>query len=162
MGSGLILKIVASHRGGGDSGGFAAGVGRFGGPSLPIGFERRCCAKFTPIPSNRHKSTKCAGSANVPGGSLHHLTQVKQSRIYGHMKTTIELPDAILERTKVAAAHRRTSMKNLVIQGLEMVLQNEVVPAQPAEALARLRGGYHLGAHPMTSQRGRSRVSSLF
>ena len=71
------------------------------------------------------------------------------------MKTTIELPDAILERTKVAAAHRRTSMKNLVIQGLEMVLQNEVVPAQPAqpaEALARLRGGYHLGAHPMTRE----------
>jgi hypothetical protein len=65
------------------------------------------------------------------------------------MKTTIELPDAILERTKVAAAHRRTSMKNLVIQGLEMVLQNEVVPAQPAEALARLRGGYRLGGHPM-------------
>jgi len=45
------------------------------------------------------------------------------------MKTTIELPDAILERTKVAAARRRTSMKNLVIQGLEMVLQNEVTPA---------------------------------
>jgi hypothetical protein len=40
-------------------------------------------------------------------------------------------------------------MKNLVIQGLEMVLQNEVVPAQPAEALARLRGGYRLGGHPM-------------
>ena len=68
------------------------------------------------------------------------------------MKTTIELPDAILERTKVAAAHRRTSMKNLVIQGLEMVLQNEVVPAQPAEALARLRGGYHLGDRPMTRE----------
>ena len=50
------------------------------------------------------------------------------------MKTTIELPDAILERTKVAAARRRTSMKNLVIQGLEMVLQNEVAPAAPAES----------------------------
>jgi len=85
-------------------------------------------------------------------GSLYHLTQPKWSRIYGHMKTTIELPDAILERTKVAAARRRTSMKNLVIQGLEMVLQNEVVPAQPAEALARLRGGYHLGAHPLTRE----------
>jgi hypothetical protein len=66
------------------------------------------------------------------------------------MKTTIELPDAILERTKVAAARRRTSMKNLMIQGLEMVLQEEPVAASPAEALARLRGGYHLGGHPMT------------
>jgi hypothetical protein len=65
------------------------------------------------------------------------------------MKTTIELPDAILERTKVAAAHRRTSMKNLVIQGLEMVLQEETVAALPEEALARLRGGYRLGGHPM-------------
>lgn len=68
------------------------------------------------------------------------------------MKTTIEIPDAIFDRTKVAAAQRRTSMKNLVIQGLEMVLQNEVVPAQPMEALARLRGGYHLGGRPMTRE----------
>ena len=60
------------------------------------------------------------------------------------MKTTIELPDAILERTKVAAARRRTSMKNLMIQGLEMVLQEETVAAPPEEALARLRGGYRL------------------
>ena len=44
IGSGL--KIVASHRGGGDSGGFAAGVGRLGDPSLPIGFERRYRAKY--------------------------------------------------------------------------------------------------------------------
>jgi hypothetical protein len=73
-----------------------------------------------------------------------------QYYIYGHMKTTIELPDAILERTKVAAARRRTSMKNLIIQGLEIVLQNEAASAPPAEALARLRGGYHLGGHPMT------------
>ena len=80
------------------------------------------------------------------------VDKTEWGRIYGHMKTTIELPDAILERTKVAAARRRTSMKNLVIQGLEMVLQNEVVPAQPAEALARLRGGYHLGDRPMTRE----------
>ena len=57
------------------------------------------------------------------------LEKTEWGRIYGHIKTTIELPDAILERTKVAAAHRRTSMKNLVIQGLEMVLQKEVDPA---------------------------------
>ena len=80
------------------------------------------------------------------------LPSVQYGHIYSHMKTTIELPDAILERTKVAAARRRTSMKNLVIQGLEMVLQNEVPPAQPTEALARLREGYHLGGHPMTRE----------
>ena len=80
------------------------------------------------------------------------FTTVQYGHIYSHMKTTIELPDAILERTKVAAARRRTSMKNLVIQGLEMVLQNEVAPAPPAEALARLRGGFHLGGQPMTRE----------
>ena len=80
------------------------------------------------------------------------LTPLQYGHIYSHMKTTIELPDAILERTKVAAARRRTSMKNLVIQGLEMVLQDEVTPAPPTEALARLRVGYHLGGHPMTRE----------
>ena len=80
------------------------------------------------------------------------LPSVQYGHIYSHMKTTIELPDAILERTKVAAARRRTSMKNLVIQGLEMLLQNEVAPAAPADALARLREGYHLGGHPMTRE----------
>jgi hypothetical protein len=77
---------------------------------------------------------------------------VQNGHIYSHMKTTIELPDAILERTKVAAARRRTSMKNLVIQGLEMVLENEFASAASADALARLREGYHLGGHSMTRE----------
>jgi len=68
------------------------------------------------------------------------------------MKTTIEIPDAILEQTKVAAVRRRTSMKNLMFQWLEMVLQEEPVAAPPAEALARLREGYHLVRHPMTRE----------
>jgi len=89
---------------------------------------------------------------NLPVGFDHYLTKPIYSCVYGYMKTTIELPGAILERTKVVASCRRTSMKNLVIQGLEMVLQNEVVPAQPAEALARLRGGYRLGGHPMARE----------
>ena len=66
------------------------------------------------------------------------------------MKTTIELPDSILERTKIAAARRRTTMKNLVIQGLEAILREEEPPAQNAEALAHLREGYHLGGRPLT------------
>jgi hypothetical protein len=43
-------------------------------------------------------------------------------------------------------------MKNLVIQGLEMFLENEFAPAASADALARLREGYHLGGHPMTRE----------
>lgn len=68
------------------------------------------------------------------------------------MKTTIELPDAILERTKIAAARRRTTMKNLVIQGLEAILREEAAPAQNVEALARLREGYRLGGRPLTRE----------
>ena len=38
------------------------------------------------------------------------------------MKTTIELPDAIVHQAKVIAAERRTTLRELVLQGLEHVL----------------------------------------
>jgi predicted nucleic acid-binding protein len=66
------------------------------------------------------------------------------------VKTTVDLPDDILERTKIAAVRRRTSLKNLIIEGLEAVLREEI-PAEPsANALTRLRQGYHLGGQPLT------------
>ena len=68
------------------------------------------------------------------------------------MKTTIDLPADILERTKIAAAKRRTTVKNLVIQGLETVLKEESSAPLPAGALARLRGGYHLGGNPLSRE----------
>lgn len=37
------------------------------------------------------------------------------------MKTTIDLPDDLLHRAKVVAAQRRTTLKELVQQGLEYV-----------------------------------------
>jgi len=40
----------------------------------------------------------------------------------GLMKTTIELPDDILRRAKVAAAERDTSLKDLFTQALENFL----------------------------------------
>lgn len=42
------------------------------------------------------------------------------------MKTTVDLPDSILERTKIAAIRRRTTIKNLIIEGLETVLREDV------------------------------------
>jgi predicted DNA-binding protein len=73
------------------------------------------------------------------------------------MKTTIDLPDELLERTKIAAARRRTSIKNLVIEGLEKVLGEESPSAPPADALARLQQGYHLGGQPLTRDQSHGR-----
>ena len=73
------------------------------------------------------------------------------------MKTTIDLPDSILERTKIAAARRRTSIKNLVIEGLEVVLSREDSAPVPENALARLRQGYHLGGRPLTREDSHAR-----
>jgi hypothetical protein len=73
------------------------------------------------------------------------------------MKTTVDLPDNILERTKIAAAKRRTSIKNLIIEGLETVLREEMPEAPPAEALARLQKGYHLGGEPLTRDQAHAR-----
>lgn len=38
------------------------------------------------------------------------------------MKTTIELPDALLRKAKIAAARRNTSLKSLLVEGLQHVL----------------------------------------
>ena len=65
------------------------------------------------------------------------------------MKTTIDLPEAIFERTKIAAARRRTTLKNLVIQGLEVILKEEESTQEPTDALKRLRRGYHLGSQTL-------------
>jgi hypothetical protein len=73
------------------------------------------------------------------------------------MKTTIDLPDSILERTKIAAARRRTSIKNLVIEGLECVLREEIPAVPPVAALARLRQGYHLGGQTLTRDQAHAR-----
>jgi predicted DNA-binding protein len=73
------------------------------------------------------------------------------------MKTTIDLPDEILERTKIAAARRRTTIKNLVIEGLEAILQQDSPAAPASDALARLHRGYHLGARPLSRDQTHAR-----
>ena len=46
------------------------------------------------------------------------------------MKTTIELPDAIVHQAKVIAAERRTTLRELVLQGLEHVLAEKHTKAR--------------------------------
>lgn len=66
------------------------------------------------------------------------------------MKTTIDIPDDILRRTKVAAAQRRTTLKNLVLQGLEKILSDDTTQPDTTAALERLEKGYQLGGKPLT------------
>lgn len=52
------------------------------------------------------------------------------------MKTTIDLPENILHRAKIVAAQRKTTLKELVLQGLEFVTTHEI-PDPEAERKKR-------------------------
>ena len=41
------------------------------------------------------------------------------------MKTTIDFPDKLLHRAKIIAAQRRTTLRELVVKGLETVTSEE-------------------------------------
>ncbi|MCL4176358.1 MAG: hypothetical protein KJ072_01230 [Verrucomicrobia bacterium] len=73
------------------------------------------------------------------------------------MKTTIDLPDDLLHRAKVAAAQRKTTLKELVQTGLDWVLRSEAETADRSAALARLRKGLRLGGQPLTRDQAHER-----
>ncbi|MGE3308778.1 MAG: hypothetical protein AB7O66_02325 [Limisphaerales bacterium] len=50
------------------------------------------------------------------------------------MKTSIDLPEDLVYRARVAAAKRRTTLKNLVVEGLEAVLSPGFPRKTPAPA----------------------------
>ncbi len=69
----------------------------------------------------------------------------------------MDLPDDLLEQTKIAAIKRRTSVKALVVEGLRTVLAADAAPAKAAGALDRLRDGYHLGGRPLSRDQAHGR-----
>ena len=73
------------------------------------------------------------------------------------MKTTIDIPDELLHRAKVAAAQRKTTLKELVQTGLDWVLRSEVETPDRIAALARLQNGLRLGGQPMTRDQAHER-----
>jgi hypothetical protein len=73
------------------------------------------------------------------------------------MKTTIDLPDDLLHRAKVAAAQRKTTLKELVLTGLDWVLRSETETADRSAALARLQKGLRLGGQPLTRDQAHER-----
>jgi hypothetical protein len=46
------------------------------------------------------------------------------------MKTTIEIPDSIARQAKLLAAERHTTLRALVVQGLERVISEKQVTAK--------------------------------
>lgn len=73
------------------------------------------------------------------------------------MRTTIDLPDSLVERTKISAAKQKTSMKDLVIRGLETILAEEEATSPPESALERLRAGFALGGAPLSREESHAR-----
>ena len=68
------------------------------------------------------------------------------------MKTTIDLPEAILHRAKIIAAQRRITLKELVISGLDRVMNSSEGIQAHESALKRLRTGIRLGGTPLTRE----------
>ena len=65
------------------------------------------------------------------------------------MKTTIDFPEEILHRAKIVAAQRRTTFKELVLTGLDQVLNSGEGVQANESALKRLRMGVRLGGTPL-------------
>lgn len=68
------------------------------------------------------------------------------------MKTTIDVPEKLLHRAKVVAAQRRTTLRELVLTGLDQVLGGEPESASSAAALARLERGFRLGGKVLSRE----------
>ena len=73
------------------------------------------------------------------------------------MKTTIDLPENLLHRAKVAAAQRKTTLKELVQAGLDWVLQSEAASPDRQSALSRVQKGLRLGGRPLTRDQAHER-----
>ncbi len=73
------------------------------------------------------------------------------------MKTTIDLPDEVLHRAKIVAAQRRTTLKELFLNGLEMVMKSDADTPVREAAMARLRQGLNLRGQPLTRDQAHER-----
>jgi hypothetical protein len=73
------------------------------------------------------------------------------------VKTTIDLPEEVLHRAKIAAAQRKTTLKELVVAGLETVLRPTTDVDVRKAALRRLQRGFKLGGRPLTRDQAHER-----
>jgi hypothetical protein len=59
---------------------------------------------------------------------------------YTHMKTTVEIPDAILEEARKVAARQRTTLRVLIVEGLRRVVAERKHPGTFRLRKASFRG----------------------
>lgn len=72
---------------------------------------------------------------------------------YGrYMKTTIDMPEKLLHRAKVVAAQRRTTLRELVLMGLDQVLGGQGGNLASGAAMARLEKGFRLGGKMLSRE----------
>ncbi len=55
------------------------------------------------------------------------------------MKTTIELPEEVLQRAKITAIQRKTTLKALICQSLIREIESPQVSCTEAESLRKMR-----------------------
>lgn len=69
------------------------------------------------------------------------------------MKTTIDFPNDLLQRAKIVAAQRKTTLKEMVLQGVDYVITHDIPVLNQdeerrarAEKLLNLMSGIHITA----------------
>ena len=74
------------------------------------------------------------------------------------MKTTINLPESLLRKAKVEAAMRGTTLKDLVVRGLQMAInapvasQEDMRKARTAQILKALEGKATTSIKPLSRE----------
>ena len=68
------------------------------------------------------------------------------------MKTTIDVPDAMLHRAKIVAAQRKTTLRELMVSGLEIALRSEIEVPRAESAITRLEKGLKLRGPALTRE----------
>ncbi|HVL68306.1 MAG TPA: hypothetical protein VM364_13670 [Vicinamibacterales bacterium] len=71
------------------------------------------------------------------------------------MKTTVEIPDALLARARQAARHDRTTVRQLIEQGLRLVLAERQQPGRFRLRPASFKGD---GLQPDAAAAGWDRI----
>jgi hypothetical protein len=84
------------------------------------------------------------------------LTIYPYHYVYCHIKTTIDLPDALLHQAKITAARRRTTLKDLVVEGLEYIIHAPSVPVSGSSTVQADDASFEMDVYgvPVLKRRG--------